>query len=141
MKLSSHCLQIKPSAQSSNVILYRAGITGWALGKEKVFLKYYHADQLRQTLLEQHRYATIIQKMWRGVLARRRYAFREFIESRPKQTCLREFQLSEEMDLLSAKSALHISNRLFLYLQPLSLSLHLQQVEDVPLNSKDYNGC
>lgn len=52
-------------------ILMQAGLEKWAMGKTKVFLKYYHVDRLLQILDSYGRSAVKIQKAVRGWIARR----------------------------------------------------------------------
>ncbi|KAM8856823.1 myosin-IIIb isoform 4-T5 [Synchiropus picturatus] len=85
------------SKENAAAILERAKLENWVLGKTKVFLKYYHVEQLNLLLREviarvvvmqaytkgwlgarryrkskekRHRCATIIQSAWRGYVAR-----------------------------------------------------------------------
>eukprot|EP00117_Sycon_ciliatum_P023999 scpid4577/ scgid0066/ Myosin-IIIb len=66
-------VKVKPVAANCAIVLDRAAVTGWQIGKNKVFLKYYHVDQLRETLQQQHRHAAAVQRFVRGYLARREY--------------------------------------------------------------------
>lgn len=52
-------------------ILQKSGVEDYQIGKTKVFLRYWHVDQLNQTLLPFPTAAIKIQKMVRGFLARR----------------------------------------------------------------------
>lgn len=54
-------------------ILKAAGINGAMLGKTKVFLKHYHMDELESRILELAISATMVQKWWRGHMARKLY--------------------------------------------------------------------
>ncbi len=39
-----------PTASSCQAVLNKAGITGWQVGKSKVFLRFFHLDELNQVL-------------------------------------------------------------------------------------------
>ncbi|XP_006819085.1 myosin-IIIb-like [Saccoglossus kowalevskii] len=54
-------------------ILKAAGITNWQIGKNKVFLKYYHGDELLAKLEQFDKAAVHVQRVVRGFLARRKY--------------------------------------------------------------------
>lgn len=49
----SHDEEIKPSRDTSRLLLLRLKMDGWALGKSKVFLKYYHVERLARIYEEQ----------------------------------------------------------------------------------------
>ncbi|XP_038076391.1 myosin-IIIb-like isoform X2 [Patiria miniata] len=57
-------------------ILKTVGLTDWHVGKTKLFLKYYHQDQLEEHMQKLGRSAMHIQKIVRGFLARCRYKAR-----------------------------------------------------------------
>lgn len=44
---------MKPSRDSCRMLLLRLKLDGWALGKSKVFLKYYHVELLARIYEEQ----------------------------------------------------------------------------------------
>ena len=64
--------QVEPGRSSCIAILERSGITGWVMGKTKVFLRYYHLDALIDRLRELERCAATMQKVARGWLTRKR---------------------------------------------------------------------
>ncbi|XP_077989266.1 myosin-IIIa-like [Glandiceps talaboti] len=55
-------------------ILKAAGLQNWQIGKSKVFLKYFHADELAQKMERMDEAAVHTQRVVRGFLARRRFA-------------------------------------------------------------------
>ncbi|XP_070543651.1 myosin-IIIb-like isoform X2 [Ptychodera flava] len=55
-------------------ILKATGLQNWQLGKTKVFLKYFHADELASKIEEMAQASLLLQKVVRGFLARRRFA-------------------------------------------------------------------
>ncbi|XP_022097396.1 myosin-IIIb-like isoform X2 [Acanthaster planci] len=57
-------------------ILKTVGLTDWHVGKTKLFLKYYHQDQLEEHMQKLGKSAVHIQKVARGFLARCRYKSR-----------------------------------------------------------------
>nr|XP_037866986.1 myosin-IIIb isoform X3 [Bombyx mori] len=67
----SHDEEIKPSRDTSRLLLLRLKMDGWALGKSKVFLKYYHVERLARIYEEQIRKVILVQACVRGWLARR----------------------------------------------------------------------
>ncbi|KAJ8735502.1 hypothetical protein PYW07_007122 [Mythimna separata] len=65
--------QVKPNRDSCRLLLLRLKMDGWALGKSKVFLKYYHVEVLARIYEEQIRKVVLVQACVRGWLARRTY--------------------------------------------------------------------
>ncbi|KAL4703000.1 hypothetical protein ACJJTC_008778 [Scirpophaga incertulas] len=63
--------EVKPSRDSCRKLLVRLKMDGWALGKSKVFLKYYHVEVLARIYEEQIRKVVLVQACGRGWLARR----------------------------------------------------------------------
>lgn len=53
-------------------ILTKAGIAGWRMGQSRVFLRYYHEERLQLMLKDIDDKAILIQKFFRGYLARKR---------------------------------------------------------------------
>uniref|UniRef100_A0A8D2LYH6 non-specific serine/threonine protein kinase n=1 Tax=Varanus komodoensis TaxID=61221 RepID=A0A8D2LYH6_VARKO len=62
-----------PSKESCIAILQKAKLDKWALGKTKVFLKYYHVEQLNLFLREVIGRVVIMQAYTKGWLGARRY--------------------------------------------------------------------
>ncbi|XP_078250517.1 myosin-IIIb isoform X3 [Pogona vitticeps] len=62
-----------PSQESCVAILQKAKLDKWALGKTKVFLKYYHVEQLNLFLREVIGRVVIMQAYTKGWLGARRY--------------------------------------------------------------------
>eukprot|EP00043_Microstomoeca_roanoka_P014896 m.148547 g.148547 ORF g.148547 m.148547 type:complete len:961 (-) comp16135_c0_seq1:237-3119(-) len=58
------------SAASCSQVLTKAGLTGWQVGKSKVFLRYYHMDELNEKFLPFPLAAQKLTKVARGFLAR-----------------------------------------------------------------------
>lgn len=50
---------MKPNRDTSRLLLLRLKMDGWALGKSKVFLKYYHVEVLARIYEEQVRLQNI----------------------------------------------------------------------------------
>ena len=48
------------------MILRKAGVDGWQLGKSRVFLRYYHEDKLHLMLKDVEDKTILIQKVYRG---------------------------------------------------------------------------
>ncbi|XP_061580454.1 myosin-IIIb isoform X1 [Cololabis saira] len=61
------------SKENAVAILERAKLEGWVLGKTKVFLKYYHAEQLNLLLREVIARVVVMQAYTKGWLGARRY--------------------------------------------------------------------
>lgn len=81
---------LPPNKESCNMILKKAGLEAWQIGKTKVFFKYRHQEELANLLNELQRAATVLQKGVRCFLARRRYtrilgAYREKIKKEQQQ--------------------------------------------------------
>lgn len=64
---------ISETRESCVEILTKLGLTNWKLGKTKIFLKYYHAEQLSQLFEEMNKKIILIQCTIRRWLARRSY--------------------------------------------------------------------
>ncbi|XP_063839612.1 myosin-IIIb-like isoform X3 [Ostrinia nubilalis] len=63
--------EVKPNRDTCRILLMRLKMDGWALGKSKVFLKYYHVEVLARIYEEQIRKVVLVQASARGWLARR----------------------------------------------------------------------
>ncbi|CAG4979112.1 unnamed protein product [Parnassius apollo] len=63
--------EVKPNRDSCRLLLLRLKLDGWALGKSKVFLKYYHVELLARIYEEQIRKVILVQACVRAWLARR----------------------------------------------------------------------
>ncbi|XP_034246808.1 myosin-IIIb-like [Thrips palmi] len=64
---------VPTTRESCRLLLVRLHLDGWALGKTKVFLKYYHVEYLAKLYEEQVRQVVLVQAVVRGWLARLRY--------------------------------------------------------------------
>eukprot|EP00039_Didymoeca_costata_P021881 m.3158 g.3158 ORF g.3158 m.3158 type:complete len:1082 (-) comp2700_c0_seq1:73-3318(-) len=65
-------------------VLEKAGLTGWLLGKSKVFMKYYHLEQITALLRKQQQARLFVEKVCRGFIARHRY--KQILAAKEKQT-------------------------------------------------------
>ncbi|XP_068626499.1 myosin-IIIb-like isoform X4 [Battus philenor] len=63
--------EVKPNRDSCRLLLLRLKMDGWALGKSKVFLKYYHVEVMSRIYEEQIRKVILVQSCVRAWLARR----------------------------------------------------------------------
>jgi len=54
------------------VILEKAVLSGWQMGKSRVFLRYFHEERLNLLLRDQEKKATLLQKRYRGYSTRKR---------------------------------------------------------------------
>jgi len=63
-------------------ILDAAGVKGWMVGKTKVFLRYFHSDELNQKFAPFPNAAKVVQKVARGFHAR--YEVRKILEQKKK---------------------------------------------------------
>ncbi|XDV31070.1 hypothetical protein PO909_033843 [Leuciscus waleckii] len=61
------------SKENAVIILQKAKLEHWVLGKTKVFLKYYHVEQLNLMLREVIARVVLIQAYTKGWLGARRY--------------------------------------------------------------------
>ena len=59
------------SEHACQIILDKAGITGWRLGRSRVFLRYFHEEKLQLLLKEMEDKAILIQKVYRGYRTRK----------------------------------------------------------------------
>eukprot|EP00050_Salpingoeca_kvevrii_P001264 m.166155 g.166155 ORF g.166155 m.166155 type:complete len:1085 (-) comp10335_c1_seq19:233-3487(-) len=62
--------KVEPSAATCERILQTVGISDFLTGRTKLFLRYYHFDQLEYHLMERQRQAEVLQKCIRGYKAR-----------------------------------------------------------------------
>jgi myosin-3 len=65
--------EVRPTADSCRQILKSAGIDGYQVGKTKVFMRYYHADELNGKLEPYVSAATMLSRYCRGFAARSKY--------------------------------------------------------------------
>jgi myosin-3 len=68
--------QIPATGDACRTILTKAGITGYEVGHTKVFLRYFHVDQLNAKLKPYNGAAALISKYARGIAARVGFARR-----------------------------------------------------------------
>lgn len=72
--------QITSSRENCRVLLLRLKMNGWALGKSKVFLKFYHVESLSKLYEEKIHQITIVQscvRRWLVVTRRRKQKLKE----------------------------------------------------------------
>ena len=65
---------VKLTEGACQVILDKAGLTGWRLARSRVFLRYYHEQRLQLLLKAMEDSATLVQKIYRGYRARKMLA-------------------------------------------------------------------
>uniref|UniRef100_H0WUE7 Myosin XVI n=1 Tax=Otolemur garnettii TaxID=30611 RepID=H0WUE7_OTOGA len=71
LAVTSLCEKKEPSAEGRcRLVLQQCELQGWQMGVRKVFLKYWHADQLNDLCLQLLRKIITCQKVIRGFLAR-----------------------------------------------------------------------
>ncbi|XP_022821739.1 myosin-IIIb-like isoform X2 [Spodoptera litura] len=123
--------EVKPSRDTSRMLLLRLKMDGWALGKSKVFLKYYHVEVLARIYEEQIRKIVLVQACVRGWLARRHFQrlkaqmaisvltlqkhvrgwlTRKRLQERQRQLA-REFQMEQESQRKQHKSGVPSKNK------------------------------
>ncbi|XP_060592914.1 myosin-IIIb-like isoform X2 [Ruditapes philippinarum] len=81
-------------------ILKATGIKGWQVGKTKVFLKYYHIDEIADVLETMGKSAITLQRIARGFLGRRQAARRKEVA---RQQAQKVAELLSQIDGLSMK--------------------------------------
>ncbi|CAI8008952.1 Myosin-IIIa [Geodia barretti] len=64
---------VKLTEGACQVILDKAGLTGWRLARSRVFLRYYHEQRLQLLLKAMEDSATLVQKIYRGYRARKMF--------------------------------------------------------------------
>ena len=57
--MSAH---IEPTPKNCTQIVMQAGLEDWAIGRTKVFLKYFHVERLTQIMTSYHKAATQMEK-------------------------------------------------------------------------------
>ena len=63
---------VKLTEATCQVILDKAGLTGWRLARSRVFLRYFHEQKLQLILKSMEDGAVLIQRIYRGHRARKR---------------------------------------------------------------------
>eukprot|EP00054_Salpingoeca_dolichothecata_P027671 m.204047 g.204047 ORF g.204047 m.204047 type:complete len:1201 (+) comp26016_c2_seq1:100-3702(+) len=66
--------KVKPTAANCQKVLAHVQLKEFAIGKTKVFLKYWHLDHLMGLVMNISKHAIVVQKHVRGFIARRLYA-------------------------------------------------------------------
>ena len=62
--MASH---VEPTPKNCIQIVMQAGLENWAIGRTKVFLKYFHIERLTQIMNSYHKAATQMEKSeWLG---------------------------------------------------------------------------
>ncbi|XP_072050806.1 LOW QUALITY PROTEIN: myosin-IIIb-like [Amphiura filiformis] len=89
--------KISENGKGCEEILKGCGLTQWHIGKTKLFLKYYHQDQLEEQLQKVGQCAVHIQKIVRGFLGRQEY--KRCKEQARRQAAAMETFLAEIQDL------------------------------------------
>lgn len=79
VKVTTH---LPASRESCAEILQKLGLKNWKIGKTKIFLKYYHAEQLTRMYEELNQRIVLIQSAIRSWLARK--AFIKYKETSSK---------------------------------------------------------
>ncbi|KAK3731450.1 hypothetical protein QZH41_013633, partial [Actinostola sp. cb2023] len=106
---------LKPSESSSRRILKKSKLNDWHIGKTKVFMKYWHTEQLAKKLEDVQRSVIKMQKVVRGFLTRRRY--KRLIKSSKDhgleaKACLLLINLSRNTDINKGIEALKEKKRI-----------------------------
>jgi hypothetical protein len=91
----------KPDAKSCGQLLEAAGLKNWQIGHSKVFLRYYHVEQLNVALTTFTRHVAICQKHLRAFVARRHY---EQLKQAAQQYAEQLKQLRKVMDEINVTS-------------------------------------
>ncbi|XP_025077881.1 myosin-IIIb-like [Pomacea canaliculata] len=96
-------LTLKGSRDNCMKILQASRMSGWHIGKTKVFLKYWHVERLAELLENLGKSAIVLQKVVRGFLARRRCARIAEEARRQRQLLEALMRAAEEASLASEK--------------------------------------
>nr|XP_048312451.1 unconventional myosin-XVI [Myodes glareolus] len=99
----------QPAEERCRLVLQRCKLQGWQMGAHKVFLKYWHADQLSDLWLQLQRKIVTCQKVIRGFLARQHLLQRMNIKQQ-EVTSIKSFLQSTEDMALKTYDALVIQN-------------------------------
>jgi len=86
-----------PTDQTCARILAKASVSGYQVGKTKVFLRYFHVDMLNELLRPFPNAASVMQKVARGMAARKKFA-------RFKETAAKEKAMIDAMFAKAEKS-------------------------------------
>jgi len=87
------------AGEKCRLILQRCKLQGWQMGVRKVFLKYWHADQLNDLCLQQQRKIITCQKVVRGFLARQHLIQKRSIRQQEVTSINSFLQITEDMGL------------------------------------------
>ncbi|XP_045834455.1 unconventional myosin-XVI isoform X1 [Meles meles] len=85
--------------EKCRLVLQRCKLQGWQMGVRKVFLKYWHADQLNDLCLRLQRKIIICQKVVRGFLARQHLLQKRSIRQQEVTSINSFLQITEDMGL------------------------------------------
>ncbi|XP_026644603.1 unconventional myosin-XVI isoform X2 [Microtus ochrogaster] len=99
----------QPAEERCRLVLQRCKLQGWQMGVHKVFLKYWHVDQLSNLWLQVQRKIVTCQKVIRGFLARQHLLQRMNIKQQ-EVTSIKSFLQSTEDMALKTYDALVIQN-------------------------------
>ena len=91
---------LSPTKETCADILQKLGLRNWKIGKTKLFLKYYHAEQLSRLYEDLNHKIILIQCAVRRWLARKAFAQHKSLLTQSAtliQTCECLFQLQEFM--------------------------------------------
>jgi myosin-3 len=73
---------MSPSKENCHEILQKLGLKNWKIGKTKIFLKYYHAEQLTRLYEDLNHKIVLIQSAVRRWLARRLFVHQRTVANR-----------------------------------------------------------
>lgn len=76
--------QLAPTPENCVAVLHRVGLREWRVGNTRVFLKYWHMDELTQRLVQQSRFAITFQV---GVYSETRFLCLQLIHSSGSVPC------------------------------------------------------
>lgn len=104
-RLLAHCRLTEGTKANCQVILATSKLSGWQMGRSKVFLKYYHIEELAELMALLGRKAVHMQRLVRGFLARRHVAVVRAVAEREKA------EMQKLLDDIANMSATTTSNQ------------------------------
>ncbi|XP_031194878.1 unconventional myosin-XVI isoform X4 [Mastomys coucha] len=136
----------QPAEERCRLVLQRCKLQGWQVGVHKVFLKYWHVDQLSDLWLQLQRKIVTCQKVIRGFLARQ-HLLQRMSSKQQEVTSIKSFlQSTEDMalktyDALVIQNASDIAREHDRLRKEVHAAYHKNRQEEGTKRAEDQGGC
>ncbi|XP_034376254.2 unconventional myosin-XVI isoform X1 [Arvicanthis niloticus] len=136
----------QPAEERCRLVLQRCKLQGWQMGVHKVFLKYWHVDQLSDLWLQLQRKIVTCQKVIRGFLARQHLLQRMSIKQQEVTSIKSFLQSTEDMalktyDALVIQNASDIAREHDRLRKEVHAAYHRNRQEEGSKRAEDQGGC